>query len=114
MMNTATVVLDLKYVSNDAIAETAESDHHLEFHLHRLVNSKFPVNSNIVGFLRGAPGLRFGAADKERVESPRSKPLPRTATILDQAHCGASYALSGECQPYRDSAAHQFATRVGG
>ncbi|SCN77393.1 uncharacterized protein FFC1_02647 [Fusarium fujikuroi] len=73
MMNTATVVLDLEYVSNDAIPKSAESNHHLEFRLHQLVKSKFSINSNIIGFLRGAPGLRFGATDKESSRRGRSR-----------------------------------------
>lgn len=77
MINTITinamVVLGLKYVLNDAILESAESNNHLEFHLHRLVKSKFPINSNISGFLRGAPGLCFGAVDKKSDRRDRSR-----------------------------------------
>jgi hypothetical protein len=77
MINTVTinamVVLGLKYDSNDAIPQSAESNNHLEFHLHRLVKSKFPINSNISGFLRGAPGLCFGAIDKKSDRRGRSR-----------------------------------------
>lgn len=65
------------------------------------------------GFLRGATGLRFGVIDRKSDYRGRSRFPKERLFSIETTAAHLTHYLKG-CQPYRDSAAHQFDTRVEG